>query len=139
MIRARYTPRLADLLPAATREGAVIGPASWSAYIRFDHTDPVTGNLELRRALAHAIDRDALAAVCPANLVVATGGVVPPALQGHTPDIAPRFDPERARRHMAASRFHGELELAGMEVWDEIIGVIAHSWESVFGRDVAVR
>jgi len=139
LILVRYTPRLADLMPSAVPPDAKLGAAAWSAYLRFDHNDPVTGNLELRRALAHAIDRAALAEVCPANLVVATGGVVPPALQGHTPDIALRFDPDLAREHMARSGFRGELELAAMEVWGEVLPCIAGSWRSVFGRDVSVR
>ena len=89
-------------------------PAAWSAYIRFDHTDPVTGNLDFRRALAHAIDREALAAACPANIVAATGGVVPPALQGHTPEIALRYDPELARECLERSGYEGDLELTGL-------------------------
>jgi ABC-type transport system substrate-binding protein len=139
LILVRYTPRLADLLPSAVPPDAKLGPAAWSAYLRFDHRDRVTGDVELRRALAHAIDRDALAKVCPANLIVATGGVVPPALQGHTPDIALRFDPDLARERLSRSGFEGELELAGMEAWREILGVIAASWRSVFGRAVSVR
>src|SRR5207248_9376330 len=110
LILVRYTPRLADLMPAAVREDAVLGPPAWSAYIRFDHTHPVAGNVELRRALAHAIDRDALAAVCPAILVVATGGVVPPALQGHTPDIALRYDPDLAGECLAKSGHEGPIQ-----------------------------
>lgn len=138
MILVRYTPRLADLMPRAEPEGALIGPASWSAYIRFDHTDPVTGNLELRRALAHAVDREALGAVCPANLVVANGGVVPPALQGHTPDIALPYDPDRARHHLDRSGFDGALELAGMNVWDDILDTVTASWREVFGDRLKV-
>ncbi|MDX6471294.1 MAG: hypothetical protein QOK22_110, partial [Gaiellaceae bacterium] len=64
LILVRYTPRLADLVPGAIGPDAVLGPPSWSAYIRFDHTHPVTGNVDLRRALAHAVDRDALSAAC---------------------------------------------------------------------------
>jgi ABC-type transport system substrate-binding protein len=97
------------------------------------------GNLDLRRALAHAVDREAVAAVCPANLVVATGGVVPPALQGHTPDIALRYDPDLARDYLARSGFDGELELAGMMVWDSILETVAASWREVFGGSVSVR
>lgn len=138
LILVRYTPRLADLMPGDVREDAVLGPPSWSAYIRFDHTHPVAGSLELRRALAHAIDREALAAVCPANLVVATGGVVPPALQGHTPEIALRYDPDLARECLARSGFGGEIELAGMTVWQEILGAIATGWRDVFGDRVSV-
>ena len=138
LILVRYTPRLADLMPGAVREDAVLGSPSWSAYIRFDHGHPVAGNLELRRALAHAIDRDALAAVCPANLIVARGGVVPPALQGHTPDIALGHDPDLARACLARSGFDGGIELAGMMVWDEILEAIAGGWREVFGDRVSV-
>jgi ABC-type transport system substrate-binding protein/class 3 adenylate cyclase len=138
LILVRYTPRLADLMPGAVREDAVLGSPAWSAYIRFDHTHPVAGNLELRRALAHAIDRDALAAVSPANLVVATGGVVPPVLQGHTPDIALRYDPDLARAFLDRSGFDGSLEIAGVVVWDEILEVLAATWREVFGDRVAV-
>jgi ABC-type oligopeptide transport system substrate-binding subunit/class 3 adenylate cyclase len=138
LILVRYTPRLADLMPGAVRDDAVLGSPAWSAYLRFDHTHPVAGNLELRRALAHAIDRDALAAVCPANLVVASGGVVPPALQGHTPDIALRYDADLARECLARSGYDGPIELAGMMVWEDILGVIAGGWREVFGDRVAV-
>jgi ABC-type oligopeptide transport system substrate-binding subunit/class 3 adenylate cyclase len=138
-ILVRYTPRLADLMPGSVSPDAHLGPAAWSAYLRFDHTHPVTGNLDLRRALAHAIDRQALAEVCPANLVVASGGVVPPALQGHTPDIALRYDPGLAREHMDRSGVSGPLELAGMEVWEPILGEIARGWEDAFGQRVEVQ
>jgi ABC-type transport system substrate-binding protein len=138
-VLVRYTPRFADLMPGAVHRDASIGAAAWSAYIRFDHTDPVTGNVDLRRALAHAVDRDALAAACPANLVVAAGGVVPPVLQGHTPDIALRYDPELAREYLARSGYGGDLELAGLAHWDRIIEVIAGSWQEVLGRRVEIR
>jgi oligopeptide transport system substrate-binding protein len=104
-----------------------------------DHTHPASGNVDLRRALAYAIDREALASACPANLVVATGGVVPPALQGHTPDIALRYEPELALDHLARSGFDGELELAGMMGWESILATVATSWREVFGERISVR
>ncbi len=139
MILGRYTPRLADLMPGTAQRHAALGPASWSGYIRFDHTHPVTGNLDLRRALAHAIDREALAAVCPENLVVATGGVVPPVLQGHTPEIALRYDPDLAREHLARSGYEGPLEIAGLGTWEPIMETIAAGWSEVFGVPASVR
>ena len=69
--------------------------------------------------------------------MVATGGVVPPALQGHTPDIALRYDPDLAWAYLDRSGFDGPLELAGMMVWDEILGAIAGSWREVFGDRVS--
>ncbi len=139
MVMVRYTPRLADLMPGAVHADASLGLPAWSAYLRFDHSHPAMSNVHLRRALAHAIDRDALAAAAAANLVVATGGVVPPAIQGHTPEIALRYDPDLAREELAQSGFAGELELAGMMVWEEILDTIARSWEDVFGAGVRVR
>jgi oligopeptide transport system substrate-binding protein len=139
LVPVRYTPRLADLMPGAVHPEATIGGAAWSGYIRFDHTDPVTGNLDFRRALAHATDRGALAAVSPANVVVAGGGVVPPALQGHTPDIALHYDPELARECLERSGYEGELELNGPAYWDAIHETIARSWEEALGRRVVVR
>ncbi|HEY2354091.1 MAG TPA: ABC transporter substrate-binding protein [Gaiellaceae bacterium] len=139
LVLVRYTPRLADLMPDSLDPAVSFGAASWSGYIGFDHTDPVSGNVDFRRALAHAIDRDALAAVAPANIVVAGGGVVPPALQGHTPDIALRYDPELARDCLDRSGHTGDLELSGLSYWEEILRVIAESWESALGRQVVVH
>jgi len=138
LVLVRYTPRLADLIPGALHADVTMGGASWSGYIRFDHGDPVTGNLDFRRALAHAIDRDALAAACPANVVVASGGVVPPALQGHTPDIALGYDRDLARECLERSGYEGSLELTGLAHWDEILRAIADSWEHALGRTVTL-
>ncbi|MGQ0668055.1 MAG: ABC transporter substrate-binding protein, partial [Actinomycetota bacterium] len=136
----RYTPRLADLVPSV-REDVSLGPAAWSGYLGFDHGHPVTSNLDVRRALAHAIDRAKLAAVVPANLIVATGGVVPPALQGHTPDIVPRFDPDLARELLDRSGVDAtELTIAGIETWVlPFLDVIAEMWHEVLGLGVRVE
>ncbi len=139
LVLVRYTPRLADLMPDSLDPEVSFGAASWSGYIGFDHTDPVSGNVDFRRALAHAIDREALAAVAPGSIAVAGGGVVPPALQGHTPDIALRYDPDLARECLDRSGYDGDLELSGLRYWDDILRVIAESWESVLGRRVVVH
>jgi ABC-type oligopeptide transport system substrate-binding subunit/class 3 adenylate cyclase len=138
MIAVRYTPRVADLVPSFTGE-QVLGAAGWTAYIAFDHGNPATSNVDLRRALAHALDRQALAKSLPANLLLATGGLVPPALQGHTPDIAPRFDPDRAREHLRASGVDGGLGLATLDEWEPIVRVAVESWRDVLGLDVPIR
>jgi ABC-type oligopeptide transport system substrate-binding subunit/class 3 adenylate cyclase len=142
-ITVRYTPKVADLVPGVEAD-AHIGPASWSGYLAFRHADPVIGNVEVRRALAHAVDRERLAAHVPSNLVVANGGIVPPALQGHTPDIAPKFDPDAAREHLRRSGLsEAELrgiQLAGIETWlHDFLLVVAETWRDVLGIDVPVR
>jgi len=134
LVAVRYTPRIADLSWASA--DALLGPAGWSGYLAFDHTSEAGGSLELRRALAHAVDRDALREVLPPNLVVATGGVVPPALQGHTPSIAPRFDPDLARALLRESGFAGPLRLAGLDEWETILGIVVAAWREVLGIQV---
>ncbi len=138
MVAVRYTPRVADLVPGEARD-AHIGPAAWSGYLAFDHTSEPTSNLDLRRALAHAVDREALAAALPVNMVLATGGIVPPALQGHTPDIAPRFDPDLARDLLRRSGFSGPLAVAGLDSDQPILDPVFASWKAVLGLEVALR
>jgi ABC-type oligopeptide transport system substrate-binding subunit/class 3 adenylate cyclase len=142
-VTVRYTPKTADLVPGVA-EDAHMGAASWSGFLAFRHADPRMANVELRRALACAVDRQALADQVPANLVVANGGIVPPALQGHTPDIVPHFDPDAAREHLRRSGLSAGdlqgLELAGIETWlDDFLLVVSGTWKEVLGLDVPVR
>ncbi len=139
VVAIRYTPLLADVVPTVSTD-ATLGPAAWTAYLSFDHGHPLTSNLDFRRALASAIDRASLAAVAPANHVVANGGLVPPALQGHTPDIVPRFDPEAARAHLARANVNATgLRVEGLEHFAPLLEPIARSWREVLGIDVEVK
>jgi oligopeptide transport system substrate-binding protein len=133
----RYTPRLADLVDRASE--VTLGPATWSCYLAFDHSHPMTSNLDLRRALAHAIDRSALEQTAPANLIVATGGVVPPALQGHTPGIVPSFDPDLARDYLRRAGSSDELAIAALEEWRPLLTPVLESWREVLGLSVELR
>ena len=138
MIAARYTPRLADLVERDVPD-ATVGQAGWSGYLAFDHASAVGSNLELRRALAHAVDRDALGAAMPANMVVATGGIVPPALQGHTPEISLRFDPDEARVCLSRSGHAGPLSVAALDDDLPILDPVLESWRAVLGLTVEQR
>ena len=138
MVAVRYTPRIADLMPQELPD-AHLGPAAWSGYLAFDHTGEPTSGLDLRKALAHAVDRAALGKAVPVNMVLATGGIVPPALQGHTPDIALRFEPDLAREHLDRSRFAGALTVAGLEDHASLFEPVLGSWRGVLGVEVALR
>ncbi len=138
MIAVRYTPRMADQVPTADVGYAVTGPAAWTGYLAFDHANATTSNVDFRRALAHAIDRGLLAERVAGNMLVATGGLVPPALQGHTPDIVPRYDPELARELLARSGVSATIKLAAVEQWRPLVELIADGWRDVLALEVDV-
>jgi len=117
----------------AAEDEVRLGPVAATVYLSFDHSR--LGNPDLRRALAHAIDRTAVAPTLPANYVAATGGLVPPALQGHTPEIVPRFDPELARSHLERSGAHPRLVLATPPGDVGIAEALAGCWQDVLGLE----
>jgi ABC-type transport system substrate-binding protein/class 3 adenylate cyclase len=65
----------------------------------------------LRLAAAHAIDRRALPQA-RSGLPADTGGLLPPAIPGHSPRAAPAYDPERARALLEAAGHAGGRGLA---------------------------
>jgi oligopeptide transport system substrate-binding protein len=138
LVTVRYTPRLVDVVPAAVADTHA-GAAAWSGYIAFDHTHPVVGDLSIRRALADAVDREALGSVAPINLAVATGGIVPPALQGHTPDIALRFDPDAARGLLANVDPPRDLALGCLDDDRSFLEPVVQGWRDVLGISIEVR
>jgi ABC-type oligopeptide transport system substrate-binding subunit/class 3 adenylate cyclase len=118
-----------------------LGPPAWLEYLVPDCGHPALGRLDFRRALAHAVDRSELASAAAPNAVVATGGMVPPPLQGHTPDIAPAFDPELARRYLERSGVDEGVEVAtwGWSGTSRVAAAVAGSWERVLGLRFPVR
>ena len=136
LARVMYTPRTSDHVRSHDRGQ---GPLTWIAYLAFRHSDEALGDRDLRLALAHAINRSALEPLMPANLEVATGGIVPPALQGHTPDIVLPFDAERARQHLRYAGAPGELSIVAQDVWRPLLDEITRSWREILGLEVPVE
>ena len=138
VVTVRYTPRLADLVPPNLPDRRV-GTATWSGYLAFAHADPRVADVRLRRCLAHALDREAVASIAPMNMVVANGGIVPPALQGHTPEIALRFDPDRARALLAEIGSVDGLTVAVLDDDLPLLAPVLASWKEVLGLEVGTR
>jgi oligopeptide transport system substrate-binding protein len=112
---------------------------------------PVTPPLEdvrVRKALCLTLDKQVFARKY--NVQVARGGLVPPGLPGHSPDIALPFDPEQARKLMAQAGYpdgrgfpalrgvgpagSGEKTAGITQNWREALGVEIcfdefHPWE----------
>lgn len=72
--------------------------------IYFMTNRPPFDNPDLRRAFVLATDREKLAREIE-NQLPATGGYIPPGLPGHSPDIGLPYDPQEARRILAAAGY----------------------------------
>ena len=71
-------------------------PAMSMWYLGFNARRAPLGDVRVRRALAHAINRNGPAARFGA-VAAETGGLLPPTMPGHSHRVAPKFDPDRAR------------------------------------------
>ena len=78
-----------------------------SLFIAFSGSPSNQVDVDLRKALAHAVDRQALEAYRLSNHLRASGGLVPPGLPGHTPGTALPFNPELARDYRQRSEHRG--------------------------------
>ncbi|MFP3913466.1 MAG: ABC transporter substrate-binding protein [Actinomycetota bacterium] len=113
-------------------EEVVRGPSAALIYLAFVFGRPLPDQRPLRLALAHCIDRGALVTAVPSHATAATGGVVPPMLAGHTPDIAPAYDPELARRLLSTVEIRGPLRILNpsrpQAYLSEALEVVVATW-----------
>ena len=93
-------------------------PGGFTEYLGLDATRSPLDDVRIRRAIAHAIDRTAPALGQERGCTAATtGGLLPPAMPGHSHRVAPPFDPDRARALLVEAghpegRRVGEIVLA---------------------------
>lgn len=125
----------------------VTGPWLRTIYLSFNAGRPPLHDPRVRRALALALDRDALAnRALNGYDVPATGGFVPPGMPGHTPGIGLPYDPDEARHLLAEAGYPGgrglpTIQAQGVDTgmfgatkewlqtrWREILG-IAVEWQ----------
>lgn len=84
----------------ATRPGVQVARAPGSSYhyLGFNLADPVTGDLRVRQAVAHALDREAIVSHLLAGAAQLAGSVLPPGHYAAAKLMDYRHDPARARR-----------------------------------------
>ncbi len=116
---------------AVATEEAVVerAPAMSTWYLGFNARRAPLDDPRVRRALAHAIDRQGPAEALRAA-AAATGGIIPPAMPGHSHRVAPAFDPDRARALLdeagyADGRGLGEIVLAYLDLWEDAASDVA--------------
>lgn len=99
---------------------------------------------QVRRAFAHSIDRTELVRTVWANVQrPAAGGVVPPGISGHSPEIGLTFDPNLARRLLAQAGFTTgaglpPITIAALEGFGDLPNYLQQSWRDHLGVTVRI-
>jgi peptide/nickel transport system substrate-binding protein len=82
------------------------GPGSNFSYIGFNLDDPVTGDLRVRQAIAHAIDRDAIVRHLFGNAARPAAALLPPEHWAGNPTLEPlAYDLSRSRKLLAEAGY----------------------------------
>lgn len=90
----------------------VRGPGSNFAYLGFNLEAPVTADLRVRQAVAHAIDRDAIVRHVLGAAARPAATLLPPEHWAGDPGLAPlAFDPERSRALLRAAGYSEQQPL----------------------------
>jgi oligopeptide transport system substrate-binding protein len=103
---------------------------------------PPLDDPRVRRALIHALDRKRFAEmIFKEGVPPARGGIIPPGLAGHTPELGPAYDLESARRLIAEAGYpdgRGFPRLTGYVKWifPTLFEEIARQWREGLGIEI---
>ena len=105
----------AELLVYLARQQAIqvsYDKGSNFAYIGFNLDDPVTGRLAIRKAIAHAIDREAIIQHLLGGAARPAAALLPADHWAGNPALSPvTFDPDQSRTLLAAAGYSAEQPL----------------------------
>jgi ABC-type oligopeptide transport system substrate-binding subunit len=124
-------------------------------FLEFNTARAPFDDLRVRRAFMLSLDREALTHTTAGSAIIpALGGLIPPGIPGHAPEIGHVYNPEEARELLAQAGYPGgrgfppvevllwpgaEVPLAkAMARWQDILGV-KHVWEFASIIDVPER
>jgi peptide/nickel transport system substrate-binding protein len=115
----------ADIAPNIALQDATDGntdfsyPNSETVYMRIDHEVAPLNDVRVRKALNHAVDREAFVGSILANGTLLATGMTPPSTIGYNHDLKPyAYDQQAAKSLMAAAKADGvpvdtEIRLIG--------------------------
>ncbi len=99
----------------------------------------------VRRALVHALDRKRLSEILfGPDVPSARGGLIPPGLPGHSPELGPGYDVETARRLLAEAGYpdaKGFPQLIGQGElgYGKYVEELARQWREGLGVEVGFQ
>lgn len=128
---------LAELADLAEDDQTVVqrAPGGFTNFLGLVARREPLDDVRIRLALGHAIDRHGLPHALGCT-PAASGGILPPAMPGHSHRVAPAFDPDRARALLreaghADGREGGEVVLAHFGIQEALAEAVAAQLDAV--------
>ena len=117
-------------------------PRAATKFLGFHCSQGPFDDLRVRRAFALAINRGALSGVGSFAAFPASGGLIPPGVPGHCPDVALPHDASRARETLAEAGYPGgrglpPVKLVITEGLEGVCQELQAQWKQVLDVDVA--
>jgi oligopeptide transport system substrate-binding protein len=125
-----------------------ISPELSIFYVGFNASAPPFDDASVRQAFSYAVDKERLLGLSTDNTVTPAYGILPPQMPGYNPDLAGlRFDPEKAKQLLAASKYGGAAKLPPLVLTTSgyggditgLIGGVIDEWRRNLGVEVTVR
>lgn len=106
---APISPEQVDIVNNTPGYSVAMAPGNQTVYLSFNVANPILDNADFRRAVNHAIDREAITENILGGLASPLGQSAPSVVIGHDPTIeAVEYDPDLARELLEASGYAGE-------------------------------
>ncbi len=114
-LNAGQVPYVEQRFKANMRTNAIFA----TSYISFDTESAPFNDVNVRKALWYAINRDEMTSTVLKGLALPGRSLLPPAYPGYNADIVNQavFDPEKAKEFMAAAGFPGGVGFPEVEIW----------------------
>lgn len=114
-LNAGQIPFVEQRMPDQIRENAIFA----ISYISFDLESPPFDNVDVRKALWYAIDREEMTSTVLKNLAIPANSLLSPSYPGYSQAIADKavFDPDKAREHLAKAGYPNGEGFPEVEIW----------------------
>lgn len=144
MFQSNVTPELVDWLGRRSGIHLEFGRGSNFTYLGFNLEDPLTGQLDFRRAVAHALDRESILRYVMRGSARLANGLLTGDHWAGNPALMPyAYDPAAARRLLAGLGYSGAAPAVVYKTSSDplrvrLASIIQHQLRQV-GIDVQIR